>query len=328
VPARRWRLSAVAGICALVLAACSASGISGSAVSSLSPSVEPSPSVKPSPSPNPLVEALVATGPGPGVLAATSESIWVELHRADQVARIDPATNTQVEVLDVPVHCGVAASGDDVWATDHKVSRVTHIPARAGKSVESWDVPGPCGLAVEGDIAWVSSPDDGGVYLLREGAAKPTRRIEVAPMIFDVALDETSAWVTSESDGGTLWRIDRSTYKVTRVGKFAGVDTADVAFGSLWLTSRSLNHLWKVDPADGSLLGELDLLDVGGVVAIGHRLWVTLHGGLVELDPDTLEIQSQVQLGYQYMGPPLYAFGSLWVSALEDDVVVRISVDD
>jgi hypothetical protein len=327
VTSRRWRLITAGGVSALMLAACSAAGIGGSVVS-ISPSASSEPTPSAEPSLNPAVEALVATGPGPIGLAASSESIWVELHRSDRVARIDPKTNEQVEITDVPVHCGLAASAEGIWATYHKLNRVTHIAAKAADGVESFDVPGACGLAVEGDAAWVASPDDGTVFILKAGVAKPLQRIKVAPMIFDLALDKKTAWVTSESDGGTLWRIDRSTYEATRVGDFAGLDTAEVAFGSLWLTSRSLNHLWKVDLADGSVQGELDLLDVGGVVAVGETLWVTLHGGLVELDPATLDLQKQEHLPYPYLGPPVYAFGSVWVAALENDVVVRLRVSE
>lgn len=264
------------------------------------------------------------------LLAATSESVWVELHRSDRVARIDPGTNQQVEVLDVPSHCTIAASDENVWATIAKRSLVTHFAASTGEVVESFDVPDACGLAVDGDTAWVTSPGEGAVYVLREGQAEPIRRIVVAPLIFDIFLDETTAWLTSESGGGVLWRIDRATYEVTRVGEFPGVgaDPSEIAFGSLWLMSRTRGYLWKVDPSDGSILGQLDLRQPSGAVAVGDALWITLYGGtLLELDPETLEVRSEQRLEYGSLGPPLHAFGSLWISALENNVVLRIPVD-
>ena len=90
---RRTRIGAVAGVMAIVLAACGTTGSGGSAAG-----ITPSPSIAPSASasPEPFAEAIIETGPGPIVLTATSESIWVELHRADQVARIDPGTNELV----------------------------------------------------------------------------------------------------------------------------------------------------------------------------------------------------------------------------------------
>jgi hypothetical protein len=269
----------------------------------------------------------VATGPGPIFLAATGESIWVELHRADQVARIDPIANEQVEITDTPVHCGLASSGEDVWATNHALGLVTRMAATDGTS-ETFDVPDACGVAVDGDTAWVTSPAEGSVYVLQAGTAEPTRRIDVATMIFDIALDEASAWVASESDGGTLWQIDRSTYEVTRAGEFPGVDAAELALGSLWLTSRPLGHLWKLDPDDGSLLAELNLEQPSGVVAVGDSLWLTLYNGrLLQLDPGTLAVLSDEQLQFGYLGPPIHAFGSLWTAALEDDVLLRVTLD-
>jgi hypothetical protein len=330
VMARRRRLIAAGALSTLILAACGTSGIDASAVS-ISPSPSVAPSVEPSsqPSLTPPLEAVIETGPGPITLAATSGSIWVELHRADTVARIDPATNQQVEVTDVPVHCGLAASGETVWATIAKQNKVTRFEASTGEAVESWDLAAACAVTAEGDTAWVTSPADAAVYVLQEGVAEPIQRIDVAPDIFDVALDETSAWVSSESDGGTAWRIDRATYQATLVGKFPGVDAVEVAFGSVWLTSRSTSHLWQVDPADGAVLGQLDLREPSGVVAIGDALWVMLYQtGLVQLDPATLDIRSEQQLPYGYLGPPLYAFGSLWASALEANKVLRIQVSD
>jgi streptogramin lyase len=327
--ARHMRLIAAGAITTLTVAACSASGPGGSAVSiSQSPTVAPSLEPSSQPSLRPPLEAIIETGPGPGPLAATSGSIWVELHRADQVARIDPATNEQVELTDVPIHCGLAASGETVWATIAKENKVTRFEASTGEAVESWDLAAACGVTAEGDTAWVTSPADAAVYVLQEGVADPIQRIDVAPDIFDIALDETSAWVSSDSDGGTVWRIDRATYEATLVGKFPGVDAIEVAFGSVWPTSRPQRHLWKLDPADGTVLGQLDLREPSGVVAIGDALWITLYQtGLVQLDPATLDIRSEQQLPYGYLGPPVYAFGSLWASALEANKVLRIQVD-
>ena len=325
-----WRLIAAGGITTLTLAACGAGGPGGSAAS-ISPAPSVALSVAPSsqPSLSPPLEAVIETGPGPITLAATSGSIWVELHRGDVMARIDPATNQQAEVTDVPVHCGLAASGETVWATIAKQSKVTRFDANTGEAVESWDLAAACGVAAEGDTAWVTSPADAAVYVLQEGVAEPIQRIDVAPDIFSIVLDETSAWVSSESDEGTVWRIDRATYVATLVGKFPGVDAVQVAFGSVWLTSRPTSHVWKVDPTDGSVVGQVDLLEPSGVVAVGESLWMMLYGtGLVKLDPATMEVVSEERLPYGFLGPPVYAFGSVWSSALEANKVLRLQVND
>jgi hypothetical protein len=313
---------------ALILSACGGAGptVSTGVSASPSPSVEPSSSR----STEPLAVEVIETGPGPISLAATSESIWVELHRDDLVALIDPATNKQVEETAIAVHCGLASSGETVWATIAKLNQVTSFAASTGEAVQAFAIPSACGVAAEGETAWVTSPGDAAVYLLKEGTAEPIQRIGVAPDIFGIALDETSAWVTSESEGGTLWRIDRATYDVTRVGQFAGVgpDSVEVALGAVWLNSRPDGHLWKVNPADGMILGQVDLREPAGVEAVGESLWVVLYGGgLVQLDPDTLEILLEQRLPEEFLGPPLYAFGSLWISALEANKVLRIPTE-
>ena len=319
-----WRIIGIGGVFGLVLAACGTGDTGGSAVS-VSPSSSALSSAAPS-STSPI-EVSIATGNGPITLAATSESVWVELHREDLVARIDPATNQQVQVTSVPSHCFIAASGESVWATIAKENQVTRFDAATGEAVESWDVPAACGVAVDGDTAWVSSPGEGAVFVLREGNPERIQQIDVAADLFDLALDETSAWVASESDGGTLWRIDRATAVATLVGNFPGADAIEIAFDSVWLTSRSGGHLWKLNPLDGAVLGELDLVEPSGVAAAGDALWITLlGGGLVEIDPATLEVLSEESLFYPYFSPPIYAFGSLWVSSLETNEVLRIRV--
>jgi hypothetical protein len=293
--------------------------------------ITPSPSFAPShsASPDPFAEAIIETGPGPIALAATPKSIWVELHRADLVAEIDPATNQQVKTTHIPAHCALAASGEIVWATIAERDLVRRFTAGADEAYESFHIRSACGIAVEADTAWVTSPHEGAVYVLQEGVPEPIRRIDVAPEVFDIALDERSAWVASESGGGTLWQIDRATYEVRLAGTFPGVssDSTEIAFGSLWLTARPQGHLWKLDLATGSVLGTIDLDEPWGVAAAGDALWITqLHGGLIELDPATLEIRARQQLPYTWPGPPL--FGSLWISALEDDLVLRVRVEE
>src|SRR5687768_17104860 len=59
------------------------------------------------------VIATVDTGQGPISLTATDDGVWVELHRENRVARIDPETNEQATpLLDVSVHCDIEAAPD------------------------------------------------------------------------------------------------------------------------------------------------------------------------------------------------------------------------
>lgn len=44
----------------------------------------------------------------------------------------------------------------------------------------------------------------------------------------------------------------------------------------------------------------------------------------MSIDPKTLDELSSVDLGHRSLQPPISAFGSLWTSALEENVVLRI----
>ena len=83
--------------------------------------------------------------------------------------------------------------------------------------------------------------------------------------------------------------------------------------------------LWKADPKDGRMLESAEVRRPSGMLEYDGKLWVTtLDGELIAFDPDTLEAVSRTNLGYVWLGPPVFAFDSLWVSALEDNVVLRI----
>ena len=66
----------------------------------------------------------VETGGGPGILAATDDTLWIELHRASHLARLDPETMTVELLTDVPAHCFISAADGVVWTTIHRENLV------------------------------------------------------------------------------------------------------------------------------------------------------------------------------------------------------------
>jgi streptogramin lyase len=64
-----------------------------------------------------------------------------------------------------------------------------------------------------------------------------------------------------------------------------------------------------------------------GMVAEGDRLWITSQEGvLTSIDPESLQVTSETDLGHPVLGPPIFAFGSLWTAALDENVVLRVDV--
>ena len=277
---------------------------------------------------SPTVIAEVPTGMGPILLAAGPDAIWLELHREDLVARIDPRSNEQAERTDIAIHCGLAAEDDVAWATYFRSGLVTRFDARTGDVLDAWDVSGDtCGLAIDGDRAWVGIPTDGDLVELTPGEPEPTRTIHVAPGLGVVVAVGDSLWVTSENAGGTVYRVNGDG-AVTKIGDFPGASSIHYLFDAIWVASRDGGgRVWKLDPDDGSILLETTVGRPSGLVADDVSIWITGWGGsLIEIDPQSGELVSEHPLDYALLGPPIIAFDSLWTAALDENLVLRIDL--
>ncbi|HET7735464.1 MAG TPA: hypothetical protein VFK52_05790 [Nocardioidaceae bacterium] len=286
---------------------------------------EPSPTE----SRNLAIVATIPTGDGPIMLAASSTSLWVELHREDTVSRIDPETNEEVEKFTdkLYAHCQVLpGANDDIWLSIAKRSYVTRIDGTTGAELDRVVVRDACSLALDGDAVWVVGPGTGDVSLVRPGEEQESETHRVAKGLGAVALVEDALWFSSEGTRGTVLRMDRATHQVTKAASdYPFADVVVAGSTGLWVSSRQSNLLWKADPTDGRLLESVEVRRPSGILEHDGRLWVTtLDGELITFDPATLDEVSRTNLGYVWLGPPVFAFDSLWVAALEDNVVLRV----
>jgi outer membrane protein assembly factor BamB len=311
------RAGIVAGL-VLVATACAApgSGTGGSAAPASAPPAHPE------------VTADIEVGTGPIMVAAGPDAVWVELHREDRVAQVDPGTNEQVSVTDIAMHCSLVSDGTTAWASYFRTGEVTHFDASSGEVLDHWDLSGDsCGLAVDGDNAWVALPTDGNLLELTPGEPEPTRTIHVAASLGPPAVTADAIWVTGEVDGGQLYKVDKASGEVTTVGPFAGADTVGAFFDGIWVVSRNTGSVWKLDPADGSVLIATEVHHPSGLVADDYSIWTAGYAGtLIELDPNTGEVRSETDMPHGYLGPPIIALGSLWTSALEDNRLLRVDL--
>lgn len=265
------------------------------------------------------------------MLAPSSTSLWVELHREDTVSRIDPETNEEVEKFndELYAHCQVLSGADDaVWLSIAKRSYVTRIDGKTGAQLDRVVVQDGCSLALDtdGEGVWVVGPSTGDVSLVRPGEEQETETHRVAKGLGAVAVVDDALWFSSEGRTGTVLRMDRATHQVSNaVSEYPLADSVVAAFDGLWVSSRQSNLVWKADPADGRMLDSAQVRRPSGMLEYDGKLWVTtLDGDLIALDPGTLDVVSRTNLGYVWLGPPVFAFGSLWVAALEDNLVLRV----
>jgi RNA polymerase sigma factor (sigma-70 family) len=186
-----------------------------------------------------------ATGPLPSLVtvAVGRDAVWSGGDRRGvaQVARIDPATNRVVAVIDTggrPVH--IAADGRWVWVAYPLDTLVKRIGPRTNRVVGSLRVVQPQGVAVGFGSVWV--PSQRGREVLRLDPRADLRslrdvgRVPVPGEPAFVAVGPEAVWVGTTDRA--VHRIDPATGRVT---------------GS-WPTGRALHgmavdgrSLWTVD---------------------------------------------------------------------------------
>ena len=320
------RLS-IAPIVAFFLVACgAASGPSTPATPTAAASTTAS-----SPSNEAAIVAMIPTAEGPIVLAATDDTVWVENHRSNFVSRIDPAQNVEVERLtDVSVHCDIAAGGGFVWATKAASSNVNKVDAATGKVLGSISLADACGVAADDADVWVVSPGLGKVVRFDPKTLEERASIELEPMTFFVAIGPTAVWVVGEAHGGTAYRIDPSTNEVgasiaVPLGGYAtGIA---VGHGAVWVPARDNKVVHRIDPATNAVTTTIEMPSLIGGLGVGpDAIWTSGFGDgkVYRIDPATNQITASVSTGQGQLGPPLVAFGSVWVAALDRNLVVRI----
>jgi len=278
----------------------------------------------------PGILASISTAQGPIELAATDDAIWVEIHRGGFLSRIDPVRNVESKRLqNVSVHCDVAAGAGFVWTTKASEGVVTKVDAVTAEPVATVALQDACGVAADANDVWVVSPGAGKVVRYDPTTAAERASIPLARDAFLVAIGPEAVWVAGETGGGTVWRIDPATNKVvTSINmpiQFAtGIATG---FGAVWVPAREEKVIYRIDPATNEVTATIKVPSPIGGIGLGpDAVWASGFGDgkIYRIDPATNTITGSLETGYGNLGSPLYAFDSLWVSALDRNSVLRI----
>jgi len=149
--------------------------------------------------------------------------------------------------------------------------------------------------------------------------------VEIVPAtVIDVPGSGTIALTT---DGQTLWagadgavlRIDAATNAVESLDAPVARDDTTFATASdgLWATRWGGGRLYRLDPATGAVLLEVEMPEAVRVAFVGHDLWVGQEGlgAMTQVDRVTGEISSNVvswgAYGISGLGDLWFTYGSL-----------------
>jgi virginiamycin B lyase len=208
----------------------------------------------------PIFKSLPGTGPFGG-LAAGEGAVWIVTAGKggdfDQLARIDPSTNSVTDTIDLGhLGGGVVSGGGLLWVSAPEDGMLLAVDPRRGKVIgevsdlaqPSWVAYGEGGVWVLSGI-WSDHPDgDGSVTRI-----DPETYEVVATIPIDerpgqpsfIAAGNGSVWVRSQYT--LLARIDpTSNTVVERYADQKGLGGIVIAFDSVWLSDFAFNRVWRL----------------------------------------------------------------------------------
>jgi YVTN family beta-propeller protein len=165
----------------------------------------------------------------PGV-AEGHGSVWVVVHEANVVDRIDPATGEAVETIEVGSEpYGVAVSEHGVWVTnraENTVSRINPEDNTVSATIEVGQ--GPTNVAVTEGSIWVLNTVDQAVVRIDPETNEVTNAIQVGAEPRDLLVTDEGIWIASAAD---------LTVSLINVEEQAVVDTVEFEFAPCYLGS-------------------------------------------------------------------------------------------
>ncbi len=269
----------------------------------------------------------------PDELVAGTDAMWVK-RASGLVDRIDPSTNEVVFSVEVALpgsdgrNCtGLGVGEDSVWACDGSdVERIdpatgdTVAQLPVGKTSDQFRIP-----VAEGH-AWVLTGD--GSTLV--GIGEDNNRVDV-----EIDLGTRCSDVTAVADG-TLWlacivddvvvRVDLASRQVThRLGGFTNPRWISAA-EAVWVSFDG--GLARIDPASVEVTGAIAASagGLGGAIAATEdAIWIRSPDPFLRrVDPATLDVVEEIATPSTAYGFVTFAFGSVWASAPDDQVIYRI----
>lgn len=187
-----------------------------------------------------------------GVIAASTDSIWLLTDDKTTLARIDPDRNAVVAEIRLPAGCHSLTFGETaIWLACPEKNRVLRINAATNLIEKQIDVSAePGSLAVGENSIWVLCRKEGKIDRIDPKTNKVTKTIElnVPDAKGAIAFSEGNLWTTMT--GFPLTRIEVQGDTVTVMQQFhgSGGGAFAVAPGAIWLSNIESGTLWRVDP--------------------------------------------------------------------------------
>jgi hypothetical protein len=244
------------------------------------------------------------------------------------VARVDPHTSAVAATVPIggSVCQGIGVGFGSVWSC--KDSNIVRIDPQRDAVVATIDI---AKTAEQGHLVtgfgrvWVIVDDGRSIVGIDPATNRPDPPIAVPIRATELAIDGAHLWAASAVDHGIV-RVDAAARKVDGRADGLGSVIALVSNGSAVFAATPD----AVTRIDADTLAEIGTLAVapgadGGLTLVGSEVWVHRPGALLRVpsnggEPVVVPGGTSAASG----GDVLFAFGAVWASADDDDVVLRV----
>jgi len=182
------------------------------------------------------LSASIPIGDGADGVVFGGNYVWVTNEVTDSVARVDPQTNSFVNIAVGPHPQSIAFGAGAVWVANTLSDSVSRIDAITNRVTPISLRFAPSGIAVTADAVWVTSTQGNALIRLDPRTNGIVTTISIGGGPKGVTTSADGVWVTTERTR-MIVRIDPGTNKVDRLLHINGMPD-DVVAGSpgIWVT--------------------------------------------------------------------------------------------
>ena len=270
---------------------------------------------------------------GPDWMVEAFGSIWVEISRG-AVFRINPEDNSIVaEVPFTQARCaGLSGSPEAIWTCHREFNQPIHVARIDPTSnqvvavVEAGKAPDQIRFVYAKERVWVLN-----------GAGDQVRGIDPATNTLGPGIDLGTRCTELAAAGDVLWAACPIEGVVFRIGSDGTVvrspaifeDARRISVGQFVFVGFRTGTA-QLDPETLAVLAVYDAVPglLGSLWTGGGDLWIRLDAGpyLTRIDPTTLTVIETIESREILSGGDvLEAFGSIWTTAFDNNVVIRLA---
>ena len=187
-----------------------------------------------------------------GGITASPDSIWLVLDKDGSLARIDPATSTVRQTIQVPAGSyNPFYSDGQVWVTRADGSEITAIDAVTGLvSGTAQTGPGPRFLTAGAGAVWTLNQGDGSLTRVDVQTRKATKTLALGTpgRGGDISFGAGMVWTT-------MWKvplsvIDGASAALLCQWEGPGGDSLGIGDGAIWLTDYHAGTISRIELDD------------------------------------------------------------------------------